>query len=676
MLRHLRVTNFAILSDVSLELTNGFNVLTGETGAGKSLIVEAVNLLRGGRASADIPRAGAQEAVVEALFEVPEDLSDLVDSLLDDAGLPASDEDLLVRRVIHKGGRSRTYINGAMTTAGRLAQLGAVLVELAGQHQHQGLVDPKRHRAILDGFGGHDQLVGDMESAFGTLREADEALRSLRDDATTRQDRLDYLRFQLVELDEAKLVAGEDEELEQERARLQATDQLSSGTRRAEALVYADDDSAVDRLAQALRSLEFIQRYAQQGGVVIALERVPTSSVGLRDYATRDRKVKAIVGEMFAEPRGMDDTGPRDYGNGRTYFLKQVLDRRNVLDRRSSALDPFVNTLRAHVRPDLGIDFAHEGLRENQGLTFIHRRAGNTDLYFLTNVQDRPSGIPITFRVRDKTPWHWNPYNGTVSRIMQYKHTDGGTRVPLRLAPYESAFILFEGAENVGHVVDSDFDRIVSLSEDRLEARTSRNGTHAATIERVGRTVTRSITLDDVPPALGIGGPWQLTLAGRDFPKLERTITRLTSWTRDPRSRHFSGTGRYAIRFDLPERYTATDLELHLDLGRVGNVAEVRLNDTPVGTCWMRGQTLNVTGQVRAGSNQLVVLVTNTLINRVSAMTEPRPIPEHLVEHYGSATRAFARGAHSPIGFKPLPASGLLGPVRIVPSKKVVMNIE
>src|ERR1700760_578760 len=152
MLRHLRVTNFAILSDVAIELGEGMNVLTGETGAGKSLIVEAVNLLRGGRASADIPRTGADEAVVEATVEVPDDLRARVAGVLEGAGLPNEGEEVFIRRVIARGGRGRCYVNGALTTAARLGELGALLVDLSGQHQHQGLVDPGRHLEILDLF--------------------------------------------------------------------------------------------------------------------------------------------------------------------------------------------------------------------------------------------------------------------------------------------------------------------------------------------------------------------------------------------------------------------------------------------------------------------------------------------------------------------------------------------
>src|SRR4029079_2086557 len=128
MLRHLRVTNFAILSDVEIDLGEGMNVLTGETGAGKSLIVEAVSLLRGGRSSADIPRAGADEAVVEAIVAIPEDLAARGAGVLEGVGVAGSDADVVIRRVIQRGGRSRTYVNGALTTLARLAELGALLI--------------------------------------------------------------------------------------------------------------------------------------------------------------------------------------------------------------------------------------------------------------------------------------------------------------------------------------------------------------------------------------------------------------------------------------------------------------------------------------------------------------------------------------------------------------------
>ncbi|HET9622413.1 MAG TPA: AAA family ATPase, partial [Kofleriaceae bacterium] len=293
MLRHLRVTNFAILSDVTLELGDGMNVLTGETGAGKSLIVEAVNLLRGGRASADIPRAGADEAVVEAIVEVPDDLAARVARVIEGAGLPGGDgREVFIRRVIQRGGRSRTYVNGALTTLARLAELGALLVDLSGQHQHQGLVDPGRHLEILDAFAGEPALGAAMTAAWSALRACDDELAELGGDERQREARLDYLRYQLDELDAAALQPGEDAAIDVERARLASVDALQAAARAAEEALYSGDGSARDRVAAAAREVERAARTdvtlepmtRQLGEIETLIDDVADQ---LRDYADK-----------------------------------------------------------------------------------------------------------------------------------------------------------------------------------------------------------------------------------------------------------------------------------------------------------------------------------------------------------------------------------------------------
>ena len=306
MLRHLRVTNFAILSDVSLELGPGFNALTGETGAGKSLIVEAVNLLRGGRASADIPRAGAKEAVVEAIFEVTDLVRTQVTSLLSEAGLPESEDDLLVRRVIHRGGRSRTYINGALTTASRLAEIGAYMVDLSGQHQHQGLVDPKRHRATLDACADNKLPLQRMHDAYELLAARRGTLESLRANESDRSERLDYLRFQLDELSEANLSPGEDEELERERSILASVDKLQSTAAECESLLYGCDGSAVDRLHLAARALE---SGALLDDSLVDCAQLVNEALTLAEEAARS--MERYAGKLDADPARLAEIDDR-----------------------------------------------------------------------------------------------------------------------------------------------------------------------------------------------------------------------------------------------------------------------------------------------------------------------------------------------------------------------------
>ncbi len=295
MLRHLRVTNFAILSDVSIELGPGMNVLTGETGAGKSLIVEAVNLLRGGRASADIPRTGADEAVVEAIVEVPHDLQRQVAAVLEGAGLPCSEgdgSDVFIRRVIQRGGRSRTYVNGALTTAAKLADLGALLIDLSGQHEHQGLVDPAKHLEIIDALSGEPTLLATVQAAWAELAQLRSQITGLTGQERDREARVDFLRYQIEELDTIAPRDGEDSKLDAERQTLAAVDQLSSAARLSEELLYGASECAHDRLAKALRELDKAQRFDTRLGDIArivgeAKTLIVEAATELRHYADK-----------------------------------------------------------------------------------------------------------------------------------------------------------------------------------------------------------------------------------------------------------------------------------------------------------------------------------------------------------------------------------------------------
>jgi DNA repair protein RecN (Recombination protein N) len=240
MLRYLRIQSLAVIDSAEVEFQPGFNVLTGETGAGKSILVEAVGLLLGGRASGDLVRTGEETATVEAIFET--------------AGA-----ELLVRREITAQGRSRAFIDGTLTTAGALKDLSARLIELHGQHEHQSLLDPTTHLPLLDAFGGLDTLVAPAADAFTRWRAAEADLIRLRTASADRNARQEVAAFQLAEIERAAIVdakpgePGEDTELEAARQVLANAERIERLCAESHALLYENEDAALARLAGVWR---------------------------------------------------------------------------------------------------------------------------------------------------------------------------------------------------------------------------------------------------------------------------------------------------------------------------------------------------------------------------------------------------------------------------------------
>lgn len=423
-----------------------------------------------------------------------------------------------------------------------------------------------------------------------------------------------------------------------------------------------------------LETLERVRDWVHGGGAAVALERVPESSVGLRDYERKDAAVRAIAQEMFDLPSWrVNETARRDYGRGTTYHIRHVIDRQDVLEWHASALDPFLNVLRRHVGPDLGIDFVKEGIRENEGLSFIHRRLADKEIYFVTNIQDRAIDMLVSFRVAGKAPSEWNPHTGEVGWIPEYEERNGVTWIPLRMRPYESTFIVFGEPPGLArHVTGTSFSRVLNVDDREIEALATHNGVHTVRLDD-GALLRKVVT--GIPQPYAIDGEWQLELEGVGFQRVVLALPRLTSLTDDPRTKHFSGTARYQIEFRMPSDYLADGLRLELDPGLVGNIAEVELNGRHVGVSWMRGQGLDVTGLVKAGCNLLAIDVTNTLINRVSGLKDLPPVPEHLRARYGNDLRARTSGSRRLIGYEPLPNSGLLGPVLIKAARRVAIPL-
>ncbi len=423
--------------------------------------------------------------------------------------------------------------------------------------------------------------------------------------------------------------------------------------------------------AMPLESLQAIRDFVDQGGTVIALERTPQFSTGFEDHRANDEAVRKLADELFADPQGRLGDGYREFGTGRTYQLRTVMDRSDVLDRQSSAFDPFLKVLRKHLAPDFGIDFVREGWRDNPGLTFVHRRDGDRDIYFVTNVQEHAIDMPIAFRVTGKTPWLWNPYDGTVRPLHVYDDRGDVTKVPIRLAPYASTFIVFEPNDGRSHVTFTNARDVLDVGAGHVDLLVDANGSCAVQFDDGS---VRRVEIAGIPSELALSGPWKLVLEGEEFAPVERSLERLTSWTEDPELRHFSGMGRYATEFTVPEAYLDKSMMLLFNPGDVGEIADVYINSAYSGTTWMRGQHVDVTDVVREGANQLEVRVTNTLINRVAGMTEPPPVPEELRERLGAGVNDAHNARAHLSGFEPLPRSGLLGPVTIQPQKRVTLQ--
>lgn len=294
MIRYLAIRNLAVIESVAVDFEQSFNILTGETGAGKSILVEAVGLLLGGRATQDLIRTGEDLATVEAIFE-------------DEDG-----HELIVRREITSQGRSRAFINGALATAAALKDLSNRLVELHGQHEHQQLLDPTQHLALLDAWAGLDAPREEVAAAFRTVRGLREQLDRLRMDDRERAARLDLVEFQLNELQKANLHVGEDETLSAERQLLRSADTIQRLCGESYAELYDGEDAALVALGRIWKRV----------GELAAIDTRFAPYLDARDGIKAQLEDLAFMLRDFAD--GIDASPGR---------LQQVEDRLALIER-------------------------------------------------------------------------------------------------------------------------------------------------------------------------------------------------------------------------------------------------------------------------------------------------------------------------------------------------------
>ena len=253
MLTQLTVSNYAIAERVELQFNKGMTALTGETGAGKSIVLDALGLAMGGRADAGAVRHGASRADITACFDIsriPDALSWLEKHELDDKN------DCILRRTISKDGRSKAFINGQPCPLSQLKELGGLLMDIHSQHQHQSLLRKDTHRKLLDEFAGAEQLAEQTECAWKAWNQTYRKLEQRRQNADEAEAKLQLLRYQVEELDRLALDCGEQESLEQEQAQLSQADAILHSSHQAALLCTEDEASAAHLVRQALQQLE------------------------------------------------------------------------------------------------------------------------------------------------------------------------------------------------------------------------------------------------------------------------------------------------------------------------------------------------------------------------------------------------------------------------------------
>ncbi|MFQ5735891.1 MAG: DNA repair protein RecN [Thermodesulfobacteriota bacterium] len=343
MLLELGIKDFAIIEGLNISFGPGLNIFTGETGAGKSIIMDAIALLLGDRASGGLIREGSEEAQVEAAFDTSG--SEQVKAVLEEAGIPY-DGELVIRRVIQRAGRNRIYVNGSLATLVTLTEVASRLIDIYGQSEHQSLTRPEEHVEVLDAFGNVEKLRAEMAAAYRGYATAQREYDALVADSKETAGRKDFLCFQLEEITAAAPAAGEDEELKKEAERLRHAEKIKSVTYGAESEIYSDAGSITERLGALAKALREVSAFDER--LVKTTEAIETSLFQLEDAGTF---LRDYAGSVEADPDALERVEARldtlnrlkkKYGPS----LEEVLARKDAMEGELSGLDDLDGRLR------------------------------------------------------------------------------------------------------------------------------------------------------------------------------------------------------------------------------------------------------------------------------------------------------------------------------------------
>lgn len=303
MLRELHIRNYAVVENLSLEFFPGLSVLSGETGSGKSILIDALGLVLGGRASPDVIRTGQERATVTAVFQ----LSGEVNDWLEEFGLDgALEKEVILRREIQAGGKSRLLVNDQPVTLTAIRSLARRIIDIHGQNEHVSLLARDAQLEMLDQFAETEGRVNEVARIFRRRQELQREMEALTQSEQERLRALDLLQFQVEELQNARLETGEDARLEEERRMLANVEKLRAAASAAFDCLHEDEGSALARLTMAEKSLEELARYDASAGPYV--EPLASARASIEDFATF---LRSYLGKLEADPLRLEEVEDR-----------------------------------------------------------------------------------------------------------------------------------------------------------------------------------------------------------------------------------------------------------------------------------------------------------------------------------------------------------------------------
>lgn len=332
MLTSLKIENVAIIESAAIEFGCGLNVLTGETGAGKSIVIDSINAILGERTSRDIIRTGAQSAKVYAVFE---DVNERVRKFLDENGIDCEDGVLIINRTLSREGKNVCRINGAPVTVSMLRKIGGELIDIHGQHDNQSLLSPEKHCGFVDSFAGNADLITDYREKYGRLCEIRSKLKKLTTDESSKSQRIDFLTYQIDELEKAEITIGERDELKARKSLINNSQKVVESLNIAYEALKADG-AGIDMITDAESEIANASAYMEMLGE--ASEKITDIRYELEDIA---ETVRDAMTEVDFDPSELEDIDERldllyrlskKYGDTEEEMLEYLEKARAELD--------------------------------------------------------------------------------------------------------------------------------------------------------------------------------------------------------------------------------------------------------------------------------------------------------------------------------------------------------